>query len=226
MSDGRDALERALGYGFGDGALLETALSHSSWANENDGGRGNERLEFLGDAVLGLVIADLLFEAHPDWDEGDLTKARAAMVNRKALAERARSLDIGPHVRLGRTELATGAQKDRILANCFEAVVGAVFLDGGLEPVVALCRRLYGSEVERGPVRDAKTAFQEWAHATHGETPNYRTVADSGTENDESRFTVRVAVASRVMGEGVGRSKRNAEQAAASAAMANVESES
>ncbi len=213
------ALEEALGHRFARPELLDEALAHPSFSHEEDGGRGNERLEFLGDAVLDLVVAALLFEAHPDWREGKLTRARAALVNQRALAERARHLDLGTFVKLGRTERAEGADKDKILANCLEAVVGAVFLDGGLAPVRALARRLYGADVERDARRDAKTQFQEWAHAERGETPRYRTVVDSGTDDDDQRFTVEVRVAGEAWGRGVGRSKRAAEQAAAEAAL-------
>jgi ribonuclease-3 len=140
----REALEAALGHRFQQPALLEAALAHPSYAHELDGSRGNERLEFLGDAVLDLAVARMLFEAHPTWSEGDLTRARAAAVNTRALARCARELGVGAQARLGRTERKTGgAEKERILANVFEALVAALYLDAGLEPVVALARRLF-----------------------------------------------------------------------------------
>jgi len=217
-------LEERIGYAFREPALLETALSHPSYANEIDGSRGNERLEFLGDAVLGLVIARLLYDAHEDWHEGDLTRARAALVNGESLTRRARALGLDGLVKLGRTERRSGGEpKERILANCFEALVGAVYLDGGLEPVVALARRVFGEDVSaEGPLprRDPKTELQEWAHATRQETPRYRTVVDTGAEADAERFTVEVALGDEVLGRGIGRSKRSAELAAASAALA------
>ena len=218
------SLGDVLGYRFRDEQLANTALTHPSWANEVDGGGGNERLEFLGDAVLGLVIANELYATHPDWAEGALTRARAALVNQRALAEVARSLGLGPLLTLGRTEQrSAGGDKDRVLANCLEAVIGAVFLDGGLEPVTALLRRLFAAAIEAGGAagsRDPKTAFQEWAHSKHRTTPSYETVGDSGVDFDEHRFTVEVRVGSETWGSGTGRSKRSAEQAAARAALA------
>jgi ribonuclease-3 len=218
------SLADALGYRFRDEALASTALTHPSFANEVDGGGGNERLEFLGDAVLGLVIASELYAAHPDWEEGALTRARAALVNRRALATAARSLGLGSLIKLGRTEQrSAGSDKDRVLANCLEAVIGAVFLDGGLEPVTVLLRRLFAAAIEAGGAvggRDPKTAFQEWAHSKHRITPSYQTVGDSGVDLDAHRFTVEVRIGSETWGSGTGRSKRSAEQAAARAALA------
>jgi ribonuclease-3 len=214
-------LEAALGYAFRDASLLEAALAHASWAHERDGSRGNERLEYLGDAVLDLAVAHLLCEAHPDWHEGELTRARAALVNKRALAARARALELGLFVRLGRTEQRSGgARKDSVLANALEAVLGAVYRDGGLGPALALTRRLFGAAIAEPPRRDAKTELQEWAHATFRRTPAYRTVSDSGTEDDEIRFTVEVRIGDRAWGRGVGRSKQSAERAAAREALA------
>ena len=193
--------------------------------NEVDGGGGNERLEFLGDAVLDLVIADALYAAHPDWAEGELTRARAALVNQRALAEVARGLGLGRLVRLGRTEQrSSGGDKDRVLANCLEALIGAVFLDGGLEPASALLRRLFASAIEAGgaaATRDPKTASpgvgaREAPH--HAELRDGRATAASSTTRSASRS--RSASAPRRGDRGTGRSKRSAEQAAARAALA------
>jgi ribonuclease-3 len=219
-ADARRALEAAIGHSFEDESLLETALTHSSRAHETSAGRGNERLEFLGDAVLDLVVAQLLYEAHPDWPEGELTRSRAALVNRNALADCGRKLALGEFVKLGRTEQrSAGEQKASILADCFEAVIGAVYLDGGLEPVAVLARRLFGELIEHGATPDPKTEFQEWTHAHFGCTPTYCTTLDSEAENDERRFTVEVCIGQDVWGSGVGRSKRLAEQNAARAAL-------
>lgn len=217
----RSPLERALDYDFRESALADLALQHPSYAHEMDGSRGNERLEFLGDAALDLAVAHLLFERHPDWSEGELTRARAALVNQRSLAEHARALGLPELVRLGRTEQRTGgADKSSILANCLEAVLGAVYLDSGLPSVVDLVRRSFGAALEgEMAVRDAKTAFQEWAHARFGETPGYLTVRDSGIDNDEERFTVEVRIGDEAWGTGIGRSKRAAERAAAQAAL-------
>ena len=215
------ALGEATGYRFRDARLAATALSHPSHAHETDGGRGNERLEFLGDAVLDLVIARILYEEHPDWTEGALTRARASLVNKRELAERARALGLRELVRLGRTELRTaGSDKDSILANCFEAVIGALYLDGGLDPVFALVRRSFAEALAGGEAqRDAKTAFQEWAHARFRIMPSYRLLLDSGVEDDEDRFRVEVRVGDDAWGVGTGRTKRSAERAAAEAGL-------
>lgn len=214
-------LEDALGHRFRDPTLLETALSHASHAHEAEGSRGNERLEYLGDAVLDLVVARLLYDAHPDWAEGELTRARAALVNRKALAARARGLELGRFLKLGRTELRSGgAEKDSVLADAFEALVGAVYLDGGFDRCLEVLRALLGAVVTELPPRDAKTELQEWAHAAWQLTPRYRTVGDTGQEDDEQRFTVEVRIGETVWACGVGRSKRSAERAAAREALA------
>jgi ribonuclease-3 len=180
----RAELEKALGHHFADSSLLDTALAHPSYAHEVDGSRGNERLEFLGDAVLDLAVARLLYDTHPDWSEGDLTRARAALVNTRMLARCARELGIGNHARLGRTEKKTGgADKDRILANVFEALVGALYLDAGLAPVTALAERLFAELLIPGSeplAADPKTRFQEWTHAERGATPLYVVVKVCG----------------------------------------------
>ena len=216
-------ISTVLGHEFEDSDLIALALSHASYAHEVDGTRGNERLEFLGDAVLDLVIAELLFNVHPDWSEGELTRARAALVNKRTLAERARGLGLGAYIRLGRTErLSHGEEKDSILASCFEAVIGALYLDAGLVPVETLAQRIFGQAVEEGSVgvrRDPKTEYQEWSHAHFGVTPRYRTVRDSETDDDDNRFTVEVTIDAETAGAGVGRTKRAAERAAAQAAL-------
>ena len=218
-------LDEALGYRFEDPELAETALSHPSYAHELDGSRGNERLEFLGDAVLGMVVAHRLYQANPQWAEGQLTRARSALVNKRELAERARALRLGPFIKLGRTErLSAGADKDSILANCFEAVVGAIYLDGGLERAAAFLDRVFGSAIAQQsapPVRDPKTRLNELSHARFQSTPRYRTVIDTGIQNDDARFTVQVLIDGEPWGRGVGRSKQVAERAAAATALAS-----
>ncbi len=221
-----DALYARLGHTFGDPTLLVTALTHASAAFERDGTRGNERLEFLGDAVLGLVVARALYEAHPDWREGDLTRARAALVNTRSLARQARALGLSDYLVLGRTERRSGgAGKERVLANLFEAVIAALYLDGGLQRVFALVERRFGEALssEATLQRDPKTRFQEWAHATLRETPRYAVVGDTGIEGGDDRFTVAVSVASEDWGTGAGRTKQAAESAAAAEALARAE---
>jgi ribonuclease-3 len=220
-----EELSRRLGHVFSEPALLETALTHASAAFERDGTRGNERLEFLGDAVLGLVVARLLYERHPDWREGELTRARAGLVNGRVLAQKARALGLVEYFVLGRTERRSGgSEKDRVLANLFEAVIGAMYLDAGVEPVRRLVEHSFGEALAGDMLqRDPKTRFQEWAHATLRGTPRYVVLKDSGIEEAEDRFTVEVSVHDESWGTGSGRSKRSAERAAAAHALLRVE---
>jgi ribonuclease-3 len=221
------SIDAVLGYEFADRALLDLALTHTSYSHEDDGGRGNERLEFLGDAVLDLAVSQILYAVHPEWDEGDLTRTRAGLVNQRSLAEQARNLELGRFVKLGRTEKRSGGcEKDSILANCFEALIGAIYLDGGLAPVEDFVRRVYGSALARDAGRqrrDGKTEFQEWTHARFQQTPSYETVGDSGADGDDARFAVTVSIGAEVWGRGVGRSKRLAERAAAAEALKKCE---
>ena len=221
-----EELRASLGYEFADPSLLEIALTHASAAFERDRTRGNERLEFLGDAVLGLVVARLLFEAHPGWRVGELTRGRAALVNARALARQARALGLSDYVVLGRTERRSGgAEKERVLGNLFEAVIGAIYLDGGMEPVQALVTRCFAEALAGDAMlqRDPKTRLQEWAHAEVRETPRYLVSKDSGVEDAEDRFTVEVVLCGECWGHGAGRSKRTAERAAAAQALERVE---
>jgi ribonuclease-3 len=217
------ALEARLGHRFADVRLLRTALTHPSYSREHGEGGGNERLEFLGDAVLGLAVAQLLYETFPEWPEGHLSRARAALVNGAALADRARALRLAEYARLGRSEQRGGGhEKQRILANLFEGVVGALYLDGGLQAVQELVTRVFGEALESGDAlreRDPKTRLSEWAHAGRAPMPRYRVVQDSGVENADERFLVSVAIDDRVLGRGLGRTKQAAEQAAAAEAL-------
>jgi len=223
-----EQLSAELGVAFRDPALLERALTHRSYAFENGGLRTNERLEFLGDAVLDLVVSEALFAWNPDWSEGQLSRARASLVRREGLARRAREIGLPELVQLGGAERRSGgAEKDSILANAYEAVIGALYLDAGLAPVKAqvdgwIARGL-GDAVAH---RDAKTSFQEWAHAALQQTPSYQTIGDTGIEDDDLRFTVEVRVGNAAWGTGVGRTKRGAEIAAAADALERVKSQS
>jgi ribonuclease III len=220
-------LEERLGYRFADPSLLESALTHPSYAHERGEGSGNERLEFLGDAVLGLAVGKLLFVRYGDWSEGHLSRARSALVNGIALADRARALRLGEHARLGGSERqGGGAEKRRILANVFEAVIGALYLDGGLDPVLALVEREFAEGLASGDAlraRDPKTRLSEWAHASRRRMPRYRVERDSGVENAEERFEVSVALDDEIFGRGIGRTKQAAEHAAAREALARIE---
>ncbi len=215
-----DAVQARLGHRFANSALLREALTHRSRAHEEGGpAAGNERLEFLGDAALGVVTSELLMEALPDADEGALSLARAGAVNRGALARAARALDMGAWLRLGRGEAGSGGRdKDSILANVFEAVLGALYLDGGLTAVRALVVRELGPTLALAARRDAKTELQEALQADGRPAAEYRVRAERGPDHARE-FEVEVLCAGRVLGAGAGRTKREAEQAAAREAL-------
>ena len=205
--------------------LLDRALTHRSYAYENGGLPTNERLEFLGDSVLGLVVTDTLFREHPELPEGQLAKLRAAVVNMRALAGVARSLELGEYVKLGRGEEGTGGRdKSSILADTLEAIIGAVYLDRGLDEASALVHRLFDPVIARssrlGAGLDWKTSLQELTAAELLGVPEYQ-VAESGPDHQKS-FRAVVRVGGRVYGTGEGRSKKEAEQQAAEAAWTTI----
>ena len=215
-------LEERLGYHFENRALLENALTHSSYANENKG-RGlesNERLEFLGDSVLGMVTADYLFRAHPDMPEGDLTRTRAALVCEGSLVEVARALNLGAYLKLGKGEDAGGGrERPSIVADAVEAVLAAVYLDGGIGSARKIIRRfILDREAEKSASRDYKTALQELVQRESGQVLRYQLVGESGPDHAKT-FTVQVDLNGRAVGRGEGRSKKEAEQMAARAAI-------
>ncbi|MBK7947513.1 MAG: ribonuclease III [Deltaproteobacteria bacterium] len=220
-------LEQILGHRFANPELLETALRHASHAHEAGGGEGggesNERLEFLGDAVLGLVVAHALYAARPDWREGDLTRALHALVDARSLARLARELELGGVLLLGRTERSSGGhEKASILADAMEAVLGALYLDGGLEAVERFLRARFGEAFEAGGskvARDPKTELQERTMAAVGCVPTYRLVVDSGIEGDDQRFTIEVCLRGEVLARATDRTKRAAEREAAQSAL-------
>jgi ribonuclease-3 len=221
--------EVQLGYGFKDRTHLENALCHASSANETAGAESNERLEFLGDAVMALVVGHLLYEAHPDWQEGDLSRALQTLVDRPAFAALARRLGLAPHLRLGRTEQQSGGvTKDSILSNAMEAVVGAIYLDGGLDAARGFVQRVYAKFLRESTPRvegDSKTRFQESIMALRGEFPSYELESDSGVEGDEARFATVALVGGECWGAGSGRTKQAAEFAAAVEGLRRVEEE-
>jgi len=197
---------------------LASALVHRSWCAENAGYESNERLEFLGDAVLGLIVTDHAFHAYKSLSEGELTDVRKAVVNAVTLAEVARELGVGDAVRLGRgEELSGGRDKSSILADTLEAVLGAVYLDKGLPRAAALVRRLFEQRVMeaagRGAALDYKTSLQELAASNLGGMPSY-SIEEEGPDHAK-RFTATVSVAGTPYGSGKGRSKKEAEQQAA-----------
>jgi ribonuclease-3 len=209
-----------------DPGLLERALTHRSFAYENGGLPTNERLEFLGDSVLGLVVTDTLYRTHPDLPEGQLAKLRAAVVNAKALAGIGRALGVGQHVLLGRGEETTGGRdKSSIVADTVEAVLGAVYLDQGLEAATALIHRLFDPLIAEsaglGAGLDWKTSLQELCAASSYGVPEY-VVEESGPDHQKS-FRARVRVAGALYGDGRGGSKKEAEQQAAATAYAELQ---
>ncbi len=216
--------ESDLGYTFKDAALLRTALTHRSWEAEHFTElASNERLEFLGDAVLGLVVAGELYAAG-DMSEGAMAKVRAAVVNEAALARMARRLGLGDHIELGRGEAASGGHdKPSILADALEAVIGAVYLDGGMEAAHSLVSALWADLIaERAAMpgeRDYKTRLQEVLAST-GRVPTYE-VTGTGPDHDRS-FAARVSVGDDLLGEGKGSSKKRAQQEAARRALASL----
>jgi len=208
-----------------DGALLERALTHRSFAYENGGLPTNERLEFLGDSVLGLVVTDTLFRTHPDLPEGQLAKLRAAVVNAKALAGIGRGLGLGDHLLLGKGEEATGGRdKSSIVADTVEAVIGAVYLDRGLDVATDLVHRLFDPLIAEsaglGAGLDWKTSLQELCASLGTGVPEY-VVEESGPDHQKT-FRARVRVGESLYGDGQGRSKKEAEQQAASTAYAEL----
>jgi ribonuclease-3 len=208
-----------------DPGLMTLALTHRSYAYENGGLPTNERLEFLGDSVLGIVVTETLYVQYPDWSEGQLAKLRAAVVNAGALADVARSLDLGEYLYLGRGEETTGGRdKSSILADTMEAVFGAIFLDSGIDTARAVIHGLFDPLIEKaaelGAGLDWKTSLQEVAAAAGLGVPEYL-VTDIGPDHAKE-FSARAVIGGDVLGEGAGRSKKVAEQRAAAAAYARV----
>jgi len=203
---------------FADPSFLERAMAHRSWCAETPGAESNERLEFLGDAVLGLVVTDHLYRTYPSLPEGELAKVRASVVNSEALAEIAAALRLGDALSLGKGEDASGGrEKPSILADAMEAVIGATYLDGGWAAAAELVMRLLGDRIEEaaaGPGgQDHKTRLQELAARKFDQLPRYE-VVDDGPDHAK-RFFATVALGGVVHGRGEGRSKKQAEQGAA-----------
>ena len=228
MDDLAELGER-LGVEFGDYSLLSRALTHRSYLNENPGSilEDNERLEFLGDAVIDFVVAGYLYHRFPEMDEGELTALRAALVRAETLAQFAQAIDLGHFLRLGLGEEENGGrQRVPLLCATFEAVMGAIYLDQGLEatrPLIERTIRPMLDEIRAGSLhKDARSEFQVWAQARFNKTPHYDVVGSQGPDHART-FTVRVRVGSETWGEGHGRSKQTAAQAAATEAMARAE---
>ena len=216
-------LEKAIGYTFHNIALLQNALSHSSYANErwHDSLKSNERLEFLGDSILGMVTAEYLYRNFSDRPEGDLTRMRADMVCERALASVAERINLGKHLLLGHGEETGGGRtRDSILADAVESVIAACFLDGGMEPARNFINTFVLTEVPVKKLRntDYKTALQELVQQKKNQTLSYKMVGESGPDHDK-QFQVEVSLNGKVVGQGSGTSKKRAEQAAAKAAI-------
>jgi ribonuclease-3 len=213
-----DDLVRRLGWDVADRDLLTMAVSHRSWCAENPGQESYERLEFLGDAVLGLVVTDHLFRTYPQMPEGELAKVRASVVSAASLAELAEELNVGASLLLGKGEDQSGGrEKPSILADAVEALIGAAYIDRGWEAASELVMRLVGLRVEQAAAgtggQDYKTRLQELIAHSYGQLPSYA-VVDEGPDHAKT-FEATVRVQGRQIGTGTGRSKKQAEQAAA-----------
>ena len=221
-------LESALNYRFGKIDLLQDALTHKSYMSDPRQGRqsNNERLEFLGDTVLGLVIAEHLMSTHPDYPEGTLSKFKGRIVSEPSLAEISRTLDIGSYLRVGKgEELTQGREKSSILADALEAVIAAIYLDGGLAAarsfILTHFKKAIETTVSVASILDYKTDLQEYCQRELEILPQYEIVAQRGPDH-QKEFDVQVLIRGRSYGEGSGRSKKEAEQKAAQAALARL----
>ena len=228
MSDNRP-LEKNLNITFSDYSLLERALTHSSFLNENPQSvlEDNERLEFLGDAVLDFIVGAYLYNRYPEMQEGELTSLRAALVRSSTLADFSRQLEIGRYMRLGFGEEENGGrERTPLLCAAFEAVIGAIYLDKGLEEVRDLVEPLIAPKLadirEKSLHKDAKSEFQVWSQAKFNITPHYEVVDESGPDHAKT-FTVRVMVGEDDWGTGSGTSKQGAAQAAAREALEQIQ---
>jgi len=229
LRDEFEPLQQAIAYRFHDRGLLEHAMTHTSKANEDVSGgvRDNESMEFLGDAVLGFVIADVLFREFPEFDEGEKSKTKATLVSTPALARQAERLQLGEHLLLGRGEEKTGGRrKQALLADGYEALIAAIYLDGGVEAARAFIVREFApliADVRRHGVtgQDYKSALQELLQARDLPLPEYRLVATLGPDH-RKQFQVEVAVRGEALAEAVGASKKEAEQEAARLAISKL----
>ena len=218
-----EVLQKKLGYKFNNIKLLENALCHSSYANEMRGGQtSNERLEFLGDSVLSVIVADYLFKNFKNIPEGELTKLRASLVCEKSLCTFSRQIELGDFLRLGKGEDHNGGrQRDSILADAFEAVLAAIYLDGGMEVAREYVLRFIKAELNNKDdevFKDYKTALQEIIQRNPEESVSYILKSESGPDHDKV-FEVEVHLNSNVIGKGEGKNKKQAEQMAAKQAL-------
>ncbi len=221
MKNNIKELQEKLGYAFNDEAILVRALSHSSYVNENhSAGDSNERLEFLGDSVLGLITAENFFKNYTKLPEGELTKLRAATVCEKSLAGFARQLELGKYLLLGKGEILTGGrERPSIQADAFEAIIAAIYLDGGMDAARNFVLKYIEEAIrQQQSIRDYKTMLQEVVQRNPGEIIEYVLTGETGPDHDK-RFEVEVHLNSNVNGRGIGKSKKKAEQEAAREAL-------
>lgn len=224
-----ESFEKIINYTFQNKVLLKQALTHSSFANENKKNRGhNERLEFLGDAVLELVVSDYLYEEYADLPEGELTKLRATIVCESSLAEAARRLALGQHLYLGKgEELTGGRERESILCDAFEAVIGAIYIDGEMQQAKSYISNHLLQHLKQKKLHyqftDHKTNLQEWIQRNSTSPIRYETIDEQGPDHNKC-FVVQVLHKQQILGIGKGRSKKEAEQQAAWIAMQNIQS--
>ena len=231
LRDEFDELQLRIGYRFRDRGLLEHALTHKSRAAEDASGgvADNESLEFLGDAVLGLVVVDALFHQYPTYSEGQKSKVKAAVVSTQSLARQAEAIQLGDHLILGRGEEKTGGRfKQALLADAYEALIAAIYLDGGLEAAAAFLRRELKEAIDAGSAQtiapDYKSTLQERVQAMGLPLPEYRLSGSEGPDHRKT-FTIDVVINGEVLGSATGRAKKEAEQEAARLALAKLDSQ-
>ncbi len=222
--------QKRIGYPFKDPELLERALTHKSYANENRVPYHNERMEFLGDAVLNLVVSEFLMKTCPDSNEGDLSRFRAAVVSEPALAGISREIGLGTHLLLGKGEEQTGGRnKDSLLADSLEALIASVYLDAGMQAAESFVIRFFEDVIKKtcafGGTLDHKTELQELCQERLKQLPDYRVVSETGPDH-QKQFTVELYVKGEVHGRGIGKSKKEAEQKAAKEALKNLSAKS
>lgn len=228
MSNIKD-LEKSIGVEFSNKGLLEVAVTHRSYLNENRNvPEHNERLEFLGDAVLELIVSNFLYTKYPERAEGELTSFRSALVRTDSLAQTAKALSLGDHLRLSRGEEDSGGRdKDYLLANTFEAILGAIYIDKGYEECKSFVERSLLPKIEEIVKHrldiDNKTKIQELAQSLYKSTPVYEVINEEGPDHDKT-FTVVIKIDNKIYGEGKGSSKQKAEEQAAKVGIENIES--
>ena len=216
-------IEHIIGYSFKDKDVLKEALTHKSFAGEHRSAKHNERLEFLGDSILGAIVADYIYNKCPHVEEGVLSKIKSNLVSRRNLYLWGKQLDLGRYMCLGHGELATGGrERDSIISNAVEAVIGAVYIDGGYEAAEALILPWVKTQPLTQDVRDFKSVLQEFLQKRGPHTPVYEVIQTVGPEHNKV-FTVRVSLDGKELGTGKGRNKKSAEQSAAQAALEQLQ---